>query len=402
MKRSFCLTVLFCLLIAALVSCGDGSVTTDVTSSTEITTPSTCVTTSVSVDDVLPESVTLSREKLTLYAGSSYSVTATVLPDHADTKAVRFSSSDETVASVSSDGTVRALRVGTAEIKATCIGGVEDSFTVTVIDESAEDYYFYSTFSADTLNPEIQIARSTNGAYEIDDGMLRLTTVDQDYINGKILFDDAIEGYLVAQASVMIETKAFSNLFYFYTSDSTTNGVVCSVAAENRYFKYHNGSSWVNLEPCHLDIFYEIEVILRIGDRVNGAEKGCFDISIDGKWYRDLPLRTGGDGVEDSIRMFFFGSNKPDTGMVYDYLYLKKAQPPYLFLNENEVELDLSKTDSYALSYELAGLPDPTVTVTSAREDGWSYQDGVLTFQKQGCIHSRLRQPIRTERKAKH
>ena len=375
MSRLYLFLISLLLILFCFVGCGEDALSSTSADIVETTPQEEIV--------IKPSGVTLSRDALKLYVGNSFEISATVTPSDTTAKAVIFTSSNDSIATVSSAGVVTAKGVGSAEIKAVC-GDVQDSLTVEVIDEKQDGYYFYSTFSADALPPEVVISNSEQGAYEITDGELHLTTVDTDYINGRIYFDEGIDGYLVAEASVKVETGAFSNLFYFYTSESSTDGVVCSVAAENGQFKYHNGSGWVDLEPCHAGNFYEIIVILRIGDRTKNADKGCFDICIDGRWHRDLSLRKGGDGVEDSIQSFFFGSNKPDTHMVYDYLYLKKAEKPFLFLKENEATLEFPSKNEYNVTYELEGTPSPEVSVSCEKTEGWSYSDGKLTFTKPG------------------
>lgn len=75
-------------------------------------------------------SVTLDKESLDLLKGQSEIIFATVLPDNADDKTVSWSSSDTSVASVE-NGTVRALKSGTAFITATA-DGVSATCSVTV------------------------------------------------------------------------------------------------------------------------------------------------------------------------------------------------------------------------------------------------------------------------------
>ena len=79
------------------------------------------------------ENVSLDRSNLELYVGNTAALTATVLPADADNKSVTWSSSNESVATVSSDGAVTALAVGTAVITVTAVdGGKTASCTVTV------------------------------------------------------------------------------------------------------------------------------------------------------------------------------------------------------------------------------------------------------------------------------
>lgn len=77
-------------------------------------------------------SVTLNKTTLSLDAGKTGKLTATVLPASAADKSITWSSSKTDVASVSSNGTVTAKKVGTAVITATATNGKSASCTVTV------------------------------------------------------------------------------------------------------------------------------------------------------------------------------------------------------------------------------------------------------------------------------
>lgn len=77
-------------------------------------------------------SVTLNHSTLTLEAGKTRKLFATVLPASATDKTVAWSSSKPDVASVSSNGTVTAKKAGTAVITATATNGKNASCTVTV------------------------------------------------------------------------------------------------------------------------------------------------------------------------------------------------------------------------------------------------------------------------------
>lgn len=77
-------------------------------------------------------SVTLSKTALTLEAGKTGKLSATVLPTTATHKSVTWSSNNEAVATVSANGTVTAHRAGTAVITARTANGKSASCTVTV------------------------------------------------------------------------------------------------------------------------------------------------------------------------------------------------------------------------------------------------------------------------------
>ena len=61
-------------------------------------------------------SVTLDVESLDLTIGETHQLQATVSPSNASYKAVSFTSSDDTIATVDNDGLVTAVAAGTADI----------------------------------------------------------------------------------------------------------------------------------------------------------------------------------------------------------------------------------------------------------------------------------------------
>ena len=87
--------------------------------------------------EIVPVSqITLSKTSTSISVGNSETLTATVTPGNAANKALKWASSDEDVATVAPDGTVTAVKVGTATITATATDGSGKSATckVTVTD----------------------------------------------------------------------------------------------------------------------------------------------------------------------------------------------------------------------------------------------------------------------------
>ena len=78
-------------------------------------------------------SVTLNKTELTLLKGQSETLVATVVPDDATDKAVTWSSSDVSVASVNEEGKVTAIKEGSAIITAKS-GGKQATCVITVKD----------------------------------------------------------------------------------------------------------------------------------------------------------------------------------------------------------------------------------------------------------------------------
>ena len=80
------------------------------------------------------QSVSLNKTELSLNVGESMTLTATVLPENADNKAVTWSSSDAAVATVDSNGKVSAVAAGSAVITVKTTDGEKTATcTVTVI-----------------------------------------------------------------------------------------------------------------------------------------------------------------------------------------------------------------------------------------------------------------------------
>ena len=89
------------------------------------------------VRTVTPEAVpvsqiTLNKAETSISVGNSETLTATVTPENAANKALNWASSDTSVATVAPDGTVTAVKAGTATITATAEDGSGKSATCTV------------------------------------------------------------------------------------------------------------------------------------------------------------------------------------------------------------------------------------------------------------------------------
>ena len=83
--------------------------------------------------EIVPVSqITLNKAETSISVGNSEKLTATVAPENAANKALTWVSSDEDVATVAPDGTVTAVKVGTATITATAADGSGKSATCTV------------------------------------------------------------------------------------------------------------------------------------------------------------------------------------------------------------------------------------------------------------------------------
>lgn len=90
----------------------------------------------VMAPEVKVESVRLEPSAKTIEAGQTFSLVAFVAPENAENKTLTYTSSDETVATVTAEGVVKGLKSGDATITATAANGVKGECKVTVTDEA--------------------------------------------------------------------------------------------------------------------------------------------------------------------------------------------------------------------------------------------------------------------------
>lgn len=110
------------------VSIGNATITV-----TSVEDPSFSAQCEIEVIPVLPTGITISESAITVPYSRTYQLTATVLPEDADDKSVEWSSSDETVATVTQDGLVTSVGKGgscTITVK-TSVGGYQAQCEVT-------------------------------------------------------------------------------------------------------------------------------------------------------------------------------------------------------------------------------------------------------------------------------
>lgn len=114
------------------------------------------------------EQITLNKAEGILTVGNSVTVTATVTPDNATNATVNWTSSDETVATVDSNGKVTAVAAGNATITATSEsdGDVSADYALTVNKAAAKPATRYSgtTSSAGAATTPSYTAPSTPSA----------------------------------------------------------------------------------------------------------------------------------------------------------------------------------------------------------------------------------------------
>ncbi len=89
-------------------------------------------------DEVEVESVKVTVDKTELKVGETTTAKAVVTPDNATDKAVTWTTSDASVATVDKDGKITAKKAGKADVIATSSNGKTDKVEITVVEETTE------------------------------------------------------------------------------------------------------------------------------------------------------------------------------------------------------------------------------------------------------------------------
>lgn len=140
------------------------------------------------VTTIEPTSIKLDQSELTIKVGKTATLTPTIEPADATNKNVIWSSSDETVATVS-DGVVTGVKPGTAEITAKTANGLTAKATVTVEEIPVTNITLPATEASMTiggtmdLKPAIEPADATNTHISWSSSDPDVATVDA---NGRV------------------------------------------------------------------------------------------------------------------------------------------------------------------------------------------------------------------------
>jgi uncharacterized protein YjdB len=153
--------------------------------------------------------VTLDKTTSTLKVGNNLILNATVSPTNADTKTVSWSSSNNNVATVDTNGKVTAVGVGNATITvkttdgnkiSTCAITVEKTL-VESINVSKTEYSLVIDKYLSTFTPEILPSTATDKSYDITITNTEIAKIE----NGKI------KGLKIGSTPITIKTKDGSN-----------------------------------------------------------------------------------------------------------------------------------------------------------------------------------------------
>lgn len=166
----------------------------------------------ITVKNVSVSSISLNKTSLTVYPAGTYTLKATVSPSNATDKAVKWTSSDTTAATVSSTGVVKGIKEGkTATItctaadgsgkKATCkvtVGVKAKQLSVTYANAGISSWYVGKT---DKLSVSVTPSNTTNKAVKWTSSEPECVTVDS---NGNV---KVVKNTKVVQEKTLFGTR---------------------------------------------------------------------------------------------------------------------------------------------------------------------------------------------------
>ena len=149
--------------------------------------------------------------------GAKKKLTATIAPSSASDKTLTWDSDDETVAKVAADGTVTALKTGTANITATATNGQAASCLVRVTDRATD----------------VQITTETGKAYMDYKSYMQLTaTVDPGTAYERVTWKSTNTAYVTVDANGRVYGKKVGKPVTIYATAADGTGVRGSIAIQ--------------------------------------------------------------------------------------------------------------------------------------------------------------------------
>ena len=170
------------------------------------------------------ESVILDRTNITLNEGESTTLKATITPKDADDKVVTWSSSDGSIVSVDQDGTIHAIKQGSADIlakagdkQATCTVTVVKKATSVTLDKGSLTLLVGNTA---TLTATVLPDDATDKTIKWESSNPNIATVDNGIVNGISPGETTIiatAGNIYTTCNVLVITDSETGVFAMYT-----------------------------------------------------------------------------------------------------------------------------------------------------------------------------------------
>lgn len=166
--------------------------------------------------------ITLNKTATSLVVGKTETLYAGIEPDNASDKSVTWSSSDETVAKVDSNGLVTAVKAGTAIISVTTAdGGKKADCTVTVVNEEDAVSVTGVSLSEDELTMQVGQKKKITAVIE-----------PLDATNQNITWSSSDENIVIVSKSGELEAKSAGEAVITVKTEDGEKEAECKVIVE--------------------------------------------------------------------------------------------------------------------------------------------------------------------------
>ena len=266
-----------------------------------------------SAEDVHVTSVSLDKNTLSMEEGDTEQLTETVLPSNATDKSVSWSSSNTSVATVSSTGLVTAVSAGSATITVTTTdGGYTASCAVTVTQP---------TYSQYKLATSMQVGKT----YIVTDGNSGTVNMMSDESSGS----RTLKGYTATVSNSKLQVRGSVESKVAFTCVQTVAGNDVTTTLEDgdgKYIYCDNASGLRFQSTASLDRFWHY-INTKFWQFKSSASNGYDDTSSEYKYYLQVSNGNFTDNhvtttsIEDSTLPAIYLWT-PDTGTT-ESLYFK-------------------------------------------------------------------------------
>lgn len=356
-------------------------------------------------------SIRLNKTSLTMEGGDSFTLEASVMPDNAYDKRVEWSSSDESVASVTQDGVVTALKKGTTTITVKALDGSNVSGTCRVTVNSTahiartiadlqsdhpyanntNDIWVYSlkgassigvAFSADTQVDQdydfiylYDAAGKETGKYTGSELAGRTVVLDGDTVKIRLVSDEAITAYGFRVTAVTMDGQEIVQTPQANVpSGETARGTKVELTTDTRGASIYytlDGS-----EPDRNSILYKTAIVIQEDTvlKAFAVKEGCID-SETAVFTYTVPMLTvtfdsdGGSPV-DPVRVAKGGFVKePEAPVKENYRFAG------WYLGDTRFDFRTPVTEDLALKakwteYDVLEMPDASLPSGMLLEKG--------------------------------
>lgn len=265
-------------------------------------------------EDIHPTSVSVSPSSASIEAGETVQLTETVLPANATDKSVSWSSSNTSVATVSSSGLVTGVSAGSATITVTTNDGSKTATCAVTVTPTV--LYEYSLATSMEVGKSYLIANGNSGTVYLlsneSGGSRQLKGISATVSNGRI----SVNGTTKAKAE-------FECVRYTSGNDNTI-----TVSSDNKYLYCDNASGLRMNAPATLDRFWHYRDN-KFWQFKNTTADGYDDTSTEYKYYLTLSSGNFTDNhvtspsIEDTNipAIYIYEPYVPSS----DKLYVKKS-----------------------------------------------------------------------------